>query len=44
MINLEDIGYFLFMQEQEEEADNNNNDEQEEDYSGEQTAYNTLTE
>lgn len=44
MINLEDIGYFLFMQEQEEEANNNNNEEQKEDYSGEQTAYNTLTE
>lgn len=43
MIDLNDIGYFLFMQEQ-EEADNNNNDKQEEDYSGEQTAYNTLTE
>lgn len=44
MINLEDIGYFLFMQEQEEEADKDNNEELKEDYSREQTAYNTLTE
>lgn len=44
MINLDDIGYFLFMQEQEKEADKDNNEEQKENYSGEEAAYNTLTE
>lgn len=43
MINLEDIGYYLFMQEQ-EQKDNDNDEEQKEDYSGKQTAYNRLTE
>lgn len=45
MINLDDIGYFLFMQEQEEEEANKDiNEEQKENYRGEEAAYNTSAE